>query len=87
MTGTDIADTQGETKNNDDLNGRINLQNLFHIAGGDTQFTKQMLITFLETTTRGLEEMNEAATSVNGTLLQNLHISFCPLPAILEHLI
>ena len=45
------------------INGRINLQNLFHIAGGDEQFTKQMLITFLETTTKGLQEMNEAATS------------------------
>jgi signal transduction histidine kinase/CheY-like chemotaxis protein/HPt (histidine-containing phosphotransfer) domain-containing protein len=63
VTGTNISKSPAETKSNDDLNGRINLQNLFHIAGGDTQFTKQMLITFLETTTRGLEEMKEAATS------------------------
>lgn len=42
------------------VNNRINLQNLVHIAGGDEQFMKQMLITFLETTTRGLQEMNVA---------------------------
>ena len=46
-----------------DFNNRINLQNLVHIAGGDAQFTRQMLITFLETTTRGLQEMNEAVNS------------------------
>jgi len=44
-------------------NDRINLQNLVHIAGGDTQFMKQMLITFLESTTKGLQEMGEAVTS------------------------
>ncbi len=46
-----------------DPEGKINLQNLIHISGGDAQFTKQMLITFLETTTRGLREMNEATAS------------------------
>jgi HPt (histidine-containing phosphotransfer) domain-containing protein len=34
-----------------------------HLAGGDSQFTRQMLITFLETTTKGLQEMQEAVTS------------------------
>ena len=43
-----------EMKNNQTImNGRINLQNLFHISGGDEQFAKQMLVTFLETTTKG----------------------------------
>jgi signal transduction histidine kinase/CheY-like chemotaxis protein/HPt (histidine-containing phosphotransfer) domain-containing protein len=49
------------TENKSEVNNdRINLQNLVHIAGGDAQFMKQMLVTFLETTTRGLQEMNEA---------------------------
>jgi signal transduction histidine kinase/CheY-like chemotaxis protein/CHASE3 domain sensor protein/HPt (histidine-containing phosphotransfer) domain-containing protein len=78
VTGTAISGTQGETKNNDDLNGRINLQNLFHIAGGDTQFTKQMLITFLETTTRGLEEMSEAAISARWNTVAELAHKLLP---------
>jgi CheY-like chemotaxis protein len=55
--------SEGETKTTDDINKRINLKNLVHIAGGDAQFTKQMLITFLETTTMGLQEMNEAVAA------------------------
>jgi signal transduction histidine kinase/DNA-binding NarL/FixJ family response regulator len=47
----------------DSNNNRINLHNLIHIAGGDAQFTKQMLVAFLETTTRGLQEMNEAVNT------------------------
>jgi signal transduction histidine kinase/DNA-binding response OmpR family regulator len=57
------ANPDSENKTRDENNNRINLQNLVHIAGGDTQFTKQMLITFLETTTKGLQEMHEAVTS------------------------
>jgi HPt (histidine-containing phosphotransfer) domain-containing protein len=41
--------------------GKINLQNLYHLSGGDTAFTRQMLATFLETTKKGLEEMLESA--------------------------
>jgi CheY-like chemotaxis protein/HPt (histidine-containing phosphotransfer) domain-containing protein len=64
-TETFIEDSNGgnENKNSNDINDRINLQNLFHIAGGDTQFAKQMLVTYLETTTKGLREMNDAAAS------------------------
>jgi signal transduction histidine kinase/CheY-like chemotaxis protein/HPt (histidine-containing phosphotransfer) domain-containing protein len=57
------AEGEPGTKGDGETNGKINLKNLFHIAGGDSQFAKQMLITFLETTTRGLEEMNEASES------------------------
>jgi signal transduction histidine kinase/CheY-like chemotaxis protein/HPt (histidine-containing phosphotransfer) domain-containing protein len=57
------TDQENENKSAEKINGRINLQNLFHLAGGDAQFAKQMLITFLETTTKGLQEMNEAAIS------------------------
>jgi signal transduction histidine kinase/HPt (histidine-containing phosphotransfer) domain-containing protein/ActR/RegA family two-component response regulator len=40
--------------------GSINLQNLKHLAGGNEDFVKQMLITFLETTEKGLDEMRLA---------------------------
>jgi signal transduction histidine kinase/DNA-binding response OmpR family regulator len=66
LKGDSIAGTkepENENQSNVDFNNRINLQNLVHIAGGDTQFTRQMLITFLETTTRGLQEMGEAVTT------------------------
>ncbi|MBN1417005.1 MAG: response regulator [Bacteroidales bacterium] len=39
---------------------KIDLHNLYHIAGGDEQFVKQMLVTFIETTEKGLNDMNEA---------------------------
>jgi signal transduction histidine kinase/CheY-like chemotaxis protein/CHASE3 domain sensor protein len=58
-----ISDPESERKSGDENNNRINLQNLVHISGGDNQFMKQMLITFLETTTKGLLEMKEAVTS------------------------
>jgi signal transduction histidine kinase/CheY-like chemotaxis protein/HPt (histidine-containing phosphotransfer) domain-containing protein len=56
-------DPESENKASHENNNRINLKNLIHIAGGDAQFTKQMLITFLDTTTKGLQEMNAAAGS------------------------
>jgi CheY-like chemotaxis protein len=54
---------ESEIKPTQANNNRIDLQNLIHIAGGDEQFTKQMLVTFLETTTKGLGEMKEAVSS------------------------
>jgi signal transduction histidine kinase/CheY-like chemotaxis protein/HPt (histidine-containing phosphotransfer) domain-containing protein len=42
---------------------KINLHNLYHISGGDEQFVKQMLNTFIETTEKGLKEINEAVAS------------------------
>jgi signal transduction histidine kinase/CheY-like chemotaxis protein/HPt (histidine-containing phosphotransfer) domain-containing protein len=76
--GIEISETQVEKKNDDDQSGRINLQNLFHIAGGDAQFAKQMLVTFLETTTRGLEEMREAATSARWNTVAELAHKLLP---------
>ena len=55
-----FTDTAIEEKKITDLNGKINLHNLYHITGGDEKFTKQMLTTFLETTGKGLQEMDEA---------------------------
>jgi signal transduction histidine kinase/CheY-like chemotaxis protein/HPt (histidine-containing phosphotransfer) domain-containing protein len=54
---------ESEIKPPQENNKRIDLQNLIHIAGGDEQFTRQMLVTFLETTTKGLQEMKEAVSS------------------------
>ena len=42
---------------------KIDLQNLYHISGGDEQFVKQMLVSFIETTEKGLTDMQEAVIS------------------------
>jgi signal transduction histidine kinase/CheY-like chemotaxis protein/HPt (histidine-containing phosphotransfer) domain-containing protein len=74
-----MPDNAGEeVKDGENINGKINLQNLIHISGGDIQFTKQMLLTFLETTTRGLQEMNEAVTSGQGNTIADLAHKMLP---------
>jgi signal transduction histidine kinase/CheY-like chemotaxis protein/CHASE3 domain sensor protein/HPt (histidine-containing phosphotransfer) domain-containing protein len=42
---------------------KINLQNLYRISGGDGQFVKQMLESFIHSTKTGLDEMEKAASS------------------------
>ena len=42
---------------------KIDLNNLYHISGGDEQFVKQMLISFADSTERGLADMNDALSS------------------------
>ena len=39
---------------------KINLHNLYHISGGDEQFVKQMLASFIYTTKKGLVGLHEA---------------------------
>lgn len=51
-----------ELKNEPVTSGIINLQNLYHISGGDEQFVKQMLDSFILTTKKGLEELKESIT-------------------------
>ena len=42
--------------------GKLDLHNLHHISGGDEQFVKQMLISFITTTEKGLNDLEEAVT-------------------------
>ncbi len=42
---------------------KIDLQNLYHISGGDDEFVRQMLASFINTTGKGLKEMQDAAIS------------------------
>jgi signal transduction histidine kinase/CheY-like chemotaxis protein/HPt (histidine-containing phosphotransfer) domain-containing protein len=46
------------------ISGKIDLRNLYHISGGDEQFVKQMLVSFIDTTKKGLADMQ--MSSVNG---------------------
>ena len=59
-TSISIDNTFPEQKEKSAYTEKINLHNLYHIAGGDEQFVRQMLITFLETTEQGLKAMSKA---------------------------
>jgi len=41
------------------ITGQTDLRDLFRLAGGDDQFVKEMLITFIDGTARGMDEMAE----------------------------
>jgi CheY-like chemotaxis protein len=54
-----VEQVTGE-KTGSSVHDKINLDNLYHISGGDEQFVKQMLVSFIDSTRKGLEEMHEA---------------------------
>jgi len=63
----------GETEINKPADeNEIDLRNLYHISGGDHQFVKQMLLSFINTTRKGLSEMQVAAGSGNNESVANL---------------
>jgi len=54
------TETVSEEKNEASASDKINLQNLYHISGGDEQFVKHMLVSFIDTTRKGLEDIRKA---------------------------
>jgi HPt (histidine-containing phosphotransfer) domain-containing protein len=58
-----IANTVNTGVNTPASPDKINLKNLYHISGGDEQFVKQMLVSFVTTTQKGLKDMQEASMS------------------------
>jgi signal transduction histidine kinase/CheY-like chemotaxis protein/HPt (histidine-containing phosphotransfer) domain-containing protein len=58
-----VSDPSGKVKSESSPAGKLNLDNLYHISGGDEKFVKQMLVSFIDTTCRGLNEMQEACKS------------------------
>jgi CheY-like chemotaxis protein len=63
---------ENEEKVKPDENQKINLNNLYHISGGDNDFVKQMLTTFISSTSSGLSEMQLAVSSGNRESVANL---------------
>lgn len=65
VTGAGSLEVSGEPGNVSGTSPQetLNLDNLYHISGGDKQFVRQMLVTFIDTTDRGLREMHEAGMS------------------------
>jgi signal transduction histidine kinase/HPt (histidine-containing phosphotransfer) domain-containing protein/AmiR/NasT family two-component response regulator len=56
-------DLSGEVNTGPPVTGKINLQNLYHISGGDGKFVRQMLMSFIDSTNKGLAELNDAIKS------------------------
>jgi signal transduction histidine kinase/HPt (histidine-containing phosphotransfer) domain-containing protein/AmiR/NasT family two-component response regulator len=54
------ADMPGDVEDGTFGPDKVNLQNLYHISGGDEKFVKQMLMSFIESTNIGLAELNDA---------------------------
>jgi CheY-like chemotaxis protein/HPt (histidine-containing phosphotransfer) domain-containing protein len=60
---TSAADVSGEPKNESLGPDKVNLQNLYHISGGDEKFVIQMLLSFIDSTNKGLAELNDTVKS------------------------
>lgn len=60
-TGTVIGGTESAAEELPGERTDIDLKNLYHLSGGDRIFMKQMLESFISTTSSGLNEMQEAA--------------------------
>jgi len=52
----------GIINNKPGRDGNLDLHNLYHLSGGDEEFVKQMLFSFITTTEKGLNELKEAVT-------------------------
>lgn len=72
------GNTVEEHKDKKPVNDKINLNNLYHISGGDNQFVKQMLISFNYTTEKGLKEMKESASHDNWNSVSDLAHKMIP---------
>jgi HPt (histidine-containing phosphotransfer) domain-containing protein len=58
--------------------GKISLQSLYHLSGGDEQFVKQMLISFTETTEKGMSDIREAMMSGKVEMIADLAHKMLP---------
>ncbi|MBE0655429.1 MAG: response regulator [Bacteroidales bacterium] len=73
-----ITDQDLEESPNSSPRNKINLTNLYHISGGDEQFAKEMLITFIKTTEKGLKDFNKALIITDAELIANIAHKMLP---------
>jgi signal transduction histidine kinase/response regulator RpfG family c-di-GMP phosphodiesterase len=57
---------------------KINLKSLYHISGGDEQFVKQMLVSFIKTSRNGLKDVQKAVLSGQWELVADLAHKMIP---------
>jgi signal transduction histidine kinase/CheY-like chemotaxis protein/HPt (histidine-containing phosphotransfer) domain-containing protein len=61
-------------ENKKDDNSKVNLENLYHISGNDDDLVRQLILSFTETTDKGLKEMDEAISAgLNGQAADIAH--------------
>lgn len=77
-SGITFADTGISKDNKKESPDKIDLRSLYHISGGDEQFVKQMLISFISTTEKLLNEMRDAAGSQQWESVANLAHKILP---------
>ncbi|MRR21387.1 response regulator [bacterium] len=58
--------------------GKIDLKNLYHISGGDEGFVKQMLVIFIDSTEKGLRDIQDALLNGNGQMASDLAHKLIP---------
>jgi signal transduction histidine kinase/DNA-binding NarL/FixJ family response regulator len=73
-----INNSFGEEKENSSGGQKIDLKNLYHISSGDEQFVKQMLVSFISTTSKGMNEMHKAVWSGEWNAVENLAHKMLP---------
>ncbi len=73
-----IAYANNYEKNKSVYPDKINLHNLYHISGGDDQFVKLMLVSFINITRKGLKDMEEAVISGQWESVANLAHKMLP---------
>jgi len=80
---------------NNEADGKISLENLYHLSGGDEKFINQLIESFVETTANGLKGMNQAIQEDNWADISDLahkllppcrHIGATNLTALLEQI-
>ena len=73
-----IPDKIMEVNTESTVTDKINLSSIYHISGGDEQFVKQMLISFIDSTERGFRELKGAFTNGDIQLLSDLAHKMLP---------
>ena len=58
-----IPDKISDEKPGSAVNDKINLKNLYHLSGGDGHFVRQMLRSFIDTSEKGLRDMQASLIS------------------------
>jgi HPt (histidine-containing phosphotransfer) domain-containing protein len=62
-SSVNASDMSREAKSESANTGKVNLQSLYHISGGDEKFVKQMLMSFIDSTNNGLAELQDKIKS------------------------
>jgi CheY-like chemotaxis protein/HPt (histidine-containing phosphotransfer) domain-containing protein len=75
---TEATKTSSDENSISATSEKISLNNLYHISAGDEKFVKQMLISYIDTTKKGMDEMQEALKAGDYETVANLAHKMLP---------